>query len=123
MMATRVSDLHTALANVHDEILHLMDQLTASQLASPTANPAWNGKDTLAHLASIEVRERAQAICALEGRDYAAAEDVDTYNARMIAERSSWPADKIRAEFIQERNETLKLVDSMQDDQLDLAMN
>lgn len=122
-MAERVSQLHTALADVHDEILRLMDQLTTTQLEGATANPAWSGKDTLAHLASIEVRERAQALCALEGRNYTPSEDVDTYNARMVAERGSWPTEQIRAEFIQERDHTLALVNGLRDDQLDLAMD
>lgn len=123
-MADRRSQLHAALAEAHDEILRLVDGLTAAQLAGATANPGWSGKDTLAHLSSIEGRERAQALCALEGRTYTPAEDIDTFNAHMVEERRAWSTDKIRAEFIQERDNTLKLVDGLRDDdQLDLAMD
>ncbi len=122
-MADRVSQLHIALAEVHDEILRLVDGLSATQLEGATANPGWSGKDTLAHLSSIEDRERAQALCALEGRTYTPAEDIDTFNARMVAERRSWTTDQIRAEFIEERDDTLKLLDGLRDEQLDLAMD
>ena len=122
-MADRRTEVHTALADVHDEILRLMDGLSAAQMAGATANPGWSGHDTLAHLSSIEVRERAQARSALEGTPYAPAEDVDTYNARMIEERRAWSADQIRAEFLRERDSTLALLDGLQDPQFDLFLD
>lgn len=122
-MADRRSELHAALAEAHDEILRLVDRLTSDQLLGATANPGWSGKDTLAHLSTIEERERAQARCAIDSTPWSATEDIDTYNARMVEERRTWTTDQIRSEFIRERDDTLKLVDGLREDQLDLAFD
>src|SRR5437867_3221953 len=103
-MADRRTELRTLLAQAHEDILKVVDGLGPAQMEGATANPGWNGKDTLAHLATIEQRERAQVECALKRAAWAPGEDVDTFNARMVEERRSWPSDRIRAEFIQERD-------------------
>src|SRR4051812_542364 len=69
------------------------------QQASP--NEGWRRQDILAHLSSIQARQRNILECAF-GRAAWPTETVHEYNARMLEERRSWTVQQLRDELQRE---------------------
>jgi uncharacterized protein (TIGR03083 family) len=118
-MADRRTEAREAFESAHRELRQMLDAMSADDLNRESSNPGWTGKDLVAHLASIDQRLRGQMRAAVEGKPWAPAEDVDTFNERMVAERRSWTAEQVRAELDRSRDETLALFDSVKEDELD----
>jgi uncharacterized damage-inducible protein DinB len=118
-MADRRIEARTAFERAHRDLRQAVDTMSADEMGQESANPGWSAKDTLAHLSSIDQRLRGQMQAAVSGQPWAPAEDVDTFNARMVAERRSWTLDQVKAELDQSRDETLALFDGVDDTKLD----
>jgi uncharacterized protein (TIGR03083 family) len=118
-MADRRTEAREAFASAHRELRQTLDAMAADDLRRESSNPGWSAKDLVAHLASIDQRLRGQMRAAVAGEPWAPAEDVDTFNERMVAERRSWTAEQVRAELNQSRDETLALFDSVKESELD----
>jgi uncharacterized protein (TIGR03083 family) len=112
-MADRQAELRAAIAEAHGELLRAFDTLDPADLAKPTPNEGWTVRDNFAHLATIEGRQRAQIRCAVDGTPYAAGEDVDSFNARMVEERRGWTVQQLRADLQREHAATEAVVGSL----------
>jgi uncharacterized protein (TIGR03083 family) len=118
-MADRRTEAREAFEGAHRELRLTLDAMTADDLQHESSNPGWSAKDLVAHLSSIDQRLRGQMQAAIDGAPWAPAEDVDTFNERMVAERRSWTEEQVRAELDRSRDETLSLFDSVKEGDLD----
>jgi hypothetical protein len=110
-MPDRRSELRDQLTTAHDELLQMLDSLNTTDWEQQTYE-GWSRKDTFAHLATIQARQRAQVQCALDGSSWNP-EDVNVYNARKVEERKAWSADQVRNEYEQELSATVDLLDKV----------
>ena len=78
----------------------------------------WSKKDVIAHLTSVENRQRAQMNCALHGTPWNA-EDIEVFNAREVHERRAWSMEQLRQELEHESTELQSLIRSMSDADFD----
>jgi len=115
-MADRRAELRDEMTAAHDELLKMLDSLNPTDWGQQTYE-GWSRKDTFAHLASIQARQRAQVQCALDGSPWNP-EDVNAYNARKVEERKAWSADQVRDEYEREQASTVGLLDKIRDDDL-----
>jgi uncharacterized protein (TIGR03083 family) len=122
-MADRRAEAREALEGAYGELRQTLDAMSGDDLKRESSNPGWTAKDLVAHLSSIEQRLRGQIQAAIDSKPWAPAEDVDTFNERMVAERRSWTPERVRAELDQSRTETLALLDSVKEDALDNAID
>jgi DinB superfamily len=112
-MADRRAELREDMTAAHDELLKNLDSLNTDDWKQATYE-GWDRKDTFAHLASIQARQRARIQSALDGTPWNA-EDVNTYNARKVEERKDWTTDQVRDEYEREQAATLALLGRMSD--------
>jgi uncharacterized protein (TIGR03083 family) len=118
-MASRQEALVESVAGVYRELEQTLDSMTEEDLARASSNEGWSGQDTLAHLATIEERTRGQMRCAIEGGQWNPTETIDEYNERQVAARRGWSLQKLREEMKQQHDETLSLLRSASDADLD----
>ncbi len=119
-MADRKQDLIADVEAARREVLEAVAGLTPAQWQRPTRNEGWTAKDTLAHLASIESRLREMFGLVLSGGAWPAdAPDLDTYNARCVAERRAWPPERVVDELRRSGAETRRLLDGLAPADLD----
>jgi hypothetical protein len=78
----------------------------------------WSKKDLIAHLTSIESRQRDQVSCALCGTPWLA-EDIDTFNAREVEQRRGWSMEQLRQELEDDSTQLQALIRSMNEADLD----
>ncbi|MEA2639601.1 MAG: DinB superfamily [Chloroflexota bacterium] len=117
-MADRRATLRQALTDAHDELNATLDSFQADDWRKLSPNEGWTAKDTLAHLASIQPRQRGNIGCILEGTPFPT-EDVNSYNDRMVAERQNQTAEELRAELAEDLRATLAVLDKVQEADLD----
>ena len=110
-MTDRRAELRDEMTSAHDELLNNLDSFNPDDWQKTTYE-GWTRKDTFAHLASIQSRQRAQIQCALDGSPWNP-EDVNTYNARKVEERKAWSTDQVREEYEREQAATVALLDAM----------
>ena len=121
-MLDRKAQLGQELMAAHTEALAALAALAPAQLDRPSANGDWTAKDTLAHLSSIEPRLQAMCQHALEGRTWPADDPgLDAYNGRAVAERDTWPADRLLAEFQRNGEPTRAFLERLPAHELDRA--
>ncbi len=110
-MADRRAELREEMTTAHDELLRNLDAFSDPDWEQPTYE-GWNRKDTFAHLASIQSRQRAQIQCALDGSPWKPNPvDVNDYNAREVGKRKSWTTNQVRDEYERELSATIGLLD------------
>ena len=112
-MADRRAELREDMTAAHDELLKMLDSLDTDGWKQSTYE-GWDRKDTFAHLASIQARQRARIQSALDATPWSA-EDVNTYNARKVEERKGWTTEQVRDEYEREQSATLGLLEKMSD--------
>ncbi|MBM2810802.1 MAG: Maleylpyruvate isomerase family mycothiol-dependent enzyme [Chloroflexi bacterium] len=117
-MADRRSALRDTLKVANDALLATLNTLDSPEWNSPSPNDGWSAKDTLAHITSIEERERMQ-IRAILGEGEFPTDDVNIYNERMIAERRGWTVEQLLAELAKSREATLAILDGIGEEDLD----
>ena len=115
-MTDRRAELREEMTVAHGELLRMVDSLSSNDWKHPTYE-GWTSKDTFAHLATIQERQRAQIQCALDGTPWNP-ENVDVYNARKVDERKDWTSDAVRAEFEREQASTLAVLDRLGEEDL-----
>ena len=84
-----------------DEVLAIVSGLTPDQFERPTVNTGWSVKDTLAHLATIPLRNVDMWRHALEGRAWTGEASVDDYSLKRVTERRSWSGQQVVDEYRQ----------------------
>lgn len=122
MAATRRETVLSAIQSAHRDLIWTVREFTENDWQRTTFDEGWSRHDVLAHLASIEGRQRQQVRMALEGTA-TPQEPIDAYNARMVEERRTWPASRVLAEMEDEAAATEALAASMTDEQLDSVFN
>jgi uncharacterized protein (TIGR03083 family) len=119
-VSDRKQSIRDDLVAARKEVLELVSVLTPEQFERPTANEGWSAKDTLAHLSSVDARMRSMWQHALDGQPWPAADaDINVYNDRCVAERRSWPPERVIAELEQTGEETLAFFDRLAPEDLD----
>jgi hypothetical protein len=117
-------ELLTALRTSRDEVLALVRALPPARLEEGRYEGGWNGRQILAHLASIEwtypkLLDLARAAAAPGGDAPAGAPPTrsmrggnDDYNARQVARRAHLSVAELLAEFELNRAATLAAVEA-----------
>ena len=118
-MADPRDEVRAAFEGAHRDFRQALEAMTPEQMLQESSDPGWTNKDIVAHLASIDQRLRGQIQAALDGTAWNPPEDVDTFNARMVAERKGWTLEQVRAELDKSRDETLVLFNSVKENELD----
>ena len=122
-MADQRAELITNIHNAIGELRSTLDSVTNQELDAATPNEAWTARDCLAHLATIEARQRMQLHCALDGAEWTDTEDIDSYNARMVAARKGWSAAQLRTEVESEHAATLAIIEGLKPGDLEKAFD
>jgi uncharacterized protein (TIGR03083 family) len=117
-VADRRTALREQVVRAHQELESALDTFQEGDWSKLSPNEGWTAKDTLAHLCSIEARQRSQVQVILKGGDYPM-EPIDEYNAREVAERQHLSVEQLRAELAQEHAATVALLDQVQEADLD----
>ena len=120
---TRLEELRTSMVEAHKALVSALDGFSRAELDRPSSNEGWSAKDTLAHLATIEDRQRQQVRAALDGTPWTPTDDINTYNERKVAERRNWPLDQVLEELEHEHHATLSLLDQIEEADLDRPFN
>ena len=118
-MADRRDEIRTAFESAHRDFRQALDAMSPADMMKESSDPGWTNRDIVAHLASIDQRLRGQINAAVNGTPWNPAEDVDTFNARMVEERRPWSLEQVRAELDKSRDETLALFNSVDEGALD----
>ena len=108
-MADRRAELRENVVQAHRELEETLDTLQGSDWDRLSPNEGWTAKDTLAHLSSIEARQRTQVRAILEGGAYPT-NPVDEYNATEVAKRQGQAVQELRAELTREHQATEDLL-------------
>ena len=111
-MADLQAQLRAEVLGAHRDLAELLDGISPAEWERPTPNEGWRVKDTLAHLCTIEQRLRGQIECILQGTPFPT-EDIDSFNARMVAERRDRTVAQLRGELDREQAATLALLDGL----------
>lgn len=121
-MSTSKADLLLALRTSRDEVLGILRGLPAERLEEGRYENGWNGRQILAHLASIEWTYPRLIDVARSASGPAPAGDAlptrsmrggnDDYNARQVAKREHLPVSKLVAEFERNRAATIAAVEA-----------
>ena len=117
-MADRRAELRETVVQAHQALEETLNTLQAGDWERLSPNEGWTAHDTLAHLCSIELRQRSQVHAILEGSAYPM-EPIDDYNAREVAERQAQTIEQLRSELAREHQATVALLDQVQESDLD----
>ena len=116
-MAGPRDEIRAAIVDAHQELLDALDAMTPEEMLLPSPNEGWTAKDTLAHLSSIEARQRGQVRSVLDGQPFPGG-DVNDYNVHEVAQRRARTLPELRAELERESAATIALLDGLRDDEL-----
>jgi uncharacterized protein (TIGR03083 family) len=112
-----------ALTAAREALRSTASELTPAAWATPSPNEGWSALDTLAHLVAAEEGMRARIERALAGDGALPADfDLDRWNRRQVEKRRGLGADELLAGFGAAREATLRLLDTLRDDQLTLPV-
>ena len=124
------AELLDALRSSRDEILATVRALSPAALEQGRYESGWNGRQILAHIASIEwtyprLIDIARSAAAPETAPAAAEPPTrqmrggnDAYNDRQVAKRANASVDELLAEFQQNRAATIKAVEATDEELL-----
>jgi Mycothiol maleylpyruvate isomerase N-terminal domain len=118
-------ELLAALRSSRDEVVRIVRGLTPERLEEGRYENGWNGRQILAHLASIEwTYPRLIDIARSAVAPEAAPADLptrtmrggnDAYNDRQVAKRAGVPVTDLLAEFERNRATTIQAVEATDD--------
>jgi len=87
------------LIRAREELLAAIEGLSETEMTMLPVAGVWTIKDILAHISGWAAWDLAGigTILAGERPDFSAIQDVDTFNGRLVAERSTWSLDQVLA--------------------------
>ncbi len=87
------------LIRAREELLAAIEGLSETEMTMLPVAGVWTIKDILAHISGWAAWDLAGIgnILAGERPDFSAIQDVDTFNGRLVAERSTWSLDQVLA--------------------------
>jgi hypothetical protein len=94
-------DVLDHLAGAQAALLGAIEGLTEAEMTSMPVAGEWTIRDVLAHVSGWAAWDLAGVEGALVGQhpDFSAIQEVDTFNARLVAERREWTLGRILAEM------------------------
>jgi hypothetical protein len=120
-------ELLALLRSSADEVVRIVRAQTPERLEAGRYENGWNGRQILAHLASIEwtyprlidIARSAEAPVAAPGAGAPPTREMrggnDAYNDRQVAKRANASVDELLAEFQQNRAATIRAVEATDD--------
>lgn len=108
------------LAGVRAALLTAVEGLSEAEMTTLPVAGVWTIKDILAHISGWAAWDLAgiRSILAGERPDFSEIQEVDTFNARLVAERDAWPLDQILAEMRDTQTALQELLANMPDEDL-----
>jgi len=108
------------LTRARADLLAAIDGLDGMQMTTLPVAGAWTIKDILAHLSGWSAWDLSaiEGILAGRHRDFSSVQDVDSFNAQLVAERRDWAVDEILAEMRDIRSALHELLARMPGEEL-----
>ncbi len=123
-MSNRKESLKQDLQESRDALLKAVDGLSAEQWAAPTAAGGWSVKDVFAHLAYNQPGQVRLIRSIIEGKGGTPANfDLAYYNKRGVEKQKDKTVEQMRADLAAGHADTLALLDTLTDAQLDTEGN
>jgi len=113
-------ELLARLTQARAELLAAIEGLSEADVTVLPVAGAWTIRDVLAHIGGWAAWDLAEIRGIQAGRppDLTAIQDVDTFNAGLVAARSTWSLDQIRAEMAETQAAMLSLLADLSDEDL-----
>lgn len=108
------------LTRARAALLSATKGLSETEMTTLPVAGAWTIRDILAHISGWAAWDLAgiRSILAGERPDFSAIQDVDTFNARLVAKRSAWSLDQILAEMRDTQAALQELLAALPDEDL-----
>lgn len=120
-MSPRKDTLKAELAEARAYLFSVVQQITPDLTFVATENPQWNVHDLLAHLAGAERGLQATVQRFLAGQELPPDFSLDYWNQRQVAKQKARSLAELVASLTASRIDTLALLDSLNDEQLDVV--
>lgn len=113
-------DVLTSLVTARAELLDAIEGLSEEQLTTMPVAGEWTVREVLAHIAGWAAWDLAaiRSILAGESLDFAPIQDVDAFNAGLVAEREDWPPSQILGEMGKAHDAMLELLAGLSEDEV-----
>lgn len=113
-------ELLERLDGARAELLSAIEGLGEREMSTLSVARVWTIRDILAHIGGWAVWDLAGIRSVLAGvrPDCSAIQDVDAFNARLVAERGTWSLEQIMAEMRDTRAALQQLLDRLSDEDL-----
>jgi hypothetical protein len=109
-----------SLIEARAALLAAVEGLSETEMTTlPVAGP-WTIREILAHIGGWAVwdLDTIKRILAGENLDLSVIQDVDSFNAQLVADRSGWSLEQIFAEMESAQTAMQELLDNLSDDEL-----
>lgn len=120
-MSDRKAKLKAKLDAARNYLLAVAAQVTDDRALAATDNPEWNVHDILAHLAAAERGLQATVHRFLAGDPLPEGFSLDAWNRRQVAKHKDRPVAELLESLHASRQDTLALLDSLAEEQLDVS--
>ncbi len=120
-MSQRKDALKAELADARAYLFSVVQQITPDLALATTENPQWNVHDLLAHLAGAERGLQATVQRFLAGKELPPDFSLDYWNQRQVAKQKERDIADFVASLTASRVDTLALLDSLSEEQLDVV--
>jgi hypothetical protein len=89
------------LTGARAELMAAIEGLSETEMTTLLLTGVWTVQDILAHICGWAAWDLAamKGVLAGEAPDFSTIQDVDTFNARLVAERSGWSLEQILAKM------------------------
>lgn len=113
-------DVLARLEAARGELLAAIEGLSQEEMTRIPVAGEWPVRDILAHIAGWAAWDTGaiRDILAGDTPDFAPIQDVDAFNTALVAERSSWPVERILREMTEALDETRTLLAGMSEDEV-----
>jgi hypothetical protein len=113
-------DVLASVEAARAELLAAIEGLSEEQMTKVPVAGDWTLKEILAHIAGWTVWDLAavRGILAGDTPDFAPIADVDAFNAALVAERCSWPLERILLEMEEALEATLELLAGLPENEI-----
>ena len=113
-------DVPASLAAARAELLAAIEGLSEEQMTRVPVAGDWTLREILAHIAGWAVWDLAaiRGVLAGDTPDFAAIQDVDVFNAGLVAEREGWPPSQILGEMEEAHDAMLELLAGLPENEI-----